>query len=648
MLTDLRTDIDVRSRTSGEQRRFSPGQVVQLRRDPAADFPVLHERISRSSHADLAWVDGHGWVLRDLTGRGGVIVNGAPQQSLVIDRPTLVRLGSMDAGEDLEISPVAVANQPQAPVPAYQAALSAQTVMAPSARPGGGWRLAVTVAGNTLTFDHEPVGRPVTIGRDPSCDVTIDDPTVSRYHASLVSVPDGWRYDDRSTGGSWQDGKRRTTVQVDRTTELKLGDPLTGAALHLEVATPPEVERRRERRSRSVKIMAGAGAIAVIAAIATVLALVVGGSDNKTNPTPPGTISSQTLLAVEEATVKLDIVGSDGQVAGWGSGSIIDPHGMILTNSHVADPNALGLDTQYGAPLGDETPAYLTVEMRGTGPDGNVVAKYRARKVASDGYLDLAVVQIYADAAGHPIDPSTLNLPTLKVGDSNKLAVGDEVAVVGFPGVSNSRSATVTKGNASAFVQDERLHSDRAWIETTARIAHGNSGGAAVNSSGELIGVPTRIAPEHEGDVGWWFRPVNWANKLISLARSHQGSGYVTPYVTPATGVTITPLGWSADKDTACSTSPNTGAVTNAPGGTFEAYLGVQIAGLQKGLQFNAQINGPAAYQKVITGVSSGPETACFYVPVVFGNGDGRYYVDLSVDPPGNSTKEVVISVGDQ
>jgi len=43
MLTDLRTDIDVRSRTSGEQRRFSPGQVVQLRRDPAADFPVLHD-----------------------------------------------------------------------------------------------------------------------------------------------------------------------------------------------------------------------------------------------------------------------------------------------------------------------------------------------------------------------------------------------------------------------------------------------------------------------------------------------------------------------------------------------------------------------------------------------------------------------------
>jgi putative serine protease PepD len=276
-----------------------------------------------------------------------------------------------------------------------------------------------------------------------------------------------------------------------------------------------------------------------------------------------------------------------------------------------------------------------------------VQPRYRARKVVSDGYLDLAVVQIYADAQGHPIEASTLNLPTMSVGDSDKLNVGDQVSVVGFPGVSQSRAATVTKGDASAFVRDERLHSDRSWIETTARIAHGNSGGAAVDASGALVGVPTRIAPEHEGDVGWWFRPINWASKLITLARNHQGAGYVTPYVTPATGVTLTPLGWTANKDDACDTAPSQ-QVGHADGGTSEMYLGVNVTGLQKGLQFNVSISGPADYSTTTSGTSSGPSAACFTVPVNFLAGDGRYYVVLSVDPSGSTTKYAAVAVGGQ
>jgi putative serine protease PepD len=404
--------------------------------------------------------------------------------------------------------------------------------------------------------------------------------------------------------------------------------------------------RRRERRSRSVKLAAGAGAVAVIAVIATVLALVVGGGSSK-NPGSSDEISADTLLAVERATVKLEIIAKDGSDQGWGSGSIIDPHGMILTNSHVADPNALGMATQYGAPLGDETPDYLLVQLRGSNPDGTVQAQYRARKVVSDGYLDLAVVQIYADAKGHPVSPASLNLPTMPVGDSDKLSVGDQVSVVGFPGVSQSRAATVTKGDASAFVRDERLRSDRSWIETTARIAHGNSGGAAVDASGALIGVPTRIAPEHEGDVGWWFRPVNWARKLIALARNHQGADYVTPYVRPATGATLTPLGWTADRDAACDTAPSSQVAHAAPN-TSEMYLGVNVSGLQKGLEFNISISGPGSYSTTTTGTSSGPSATCFTVPVAFRGGDGRYYVVLSVDPPGSATKYAAIAVGVQ
>jgi putative serine protease PepD len=360
----------------------------------------------------------------------------------------------------------------------------------------------------------------------------------------------------------------------------------------------------------------------------------------------PNTISSDTLLAVERATVKLEIIGKDGESAGWGSGSIIDPHGMILTNAHVADPNALGQTTQYGSPPHGKTPDYLLVDLRGSNADGTVVPRYRARKVVSDGYLDLAIVQIYADAKGNKIDPASLELPTVQIGDSDSLSVGDEVTVVGFPGVSQSRAATVTKGDASAFVRDARLKSDRAWIETTARIAHGNSGGAAVDATGALVGVPTRLAPEHEGDVGWWVRPVNWAKRLITLARNHQGEDYVTPYVTPASGVTITPLDWTETRDAACASDPNP-YVAHTGADTTEMYVGVQISGLAKGLTLNISINGPVGSSTDLTATSDGPDQGCYSVPVSFDKGNGRYVVVFSVDPPGTSTQYAAIVVGD-
>jgi putative serine protease PepD len=359
-------------------------------------------------------------------------------------------------------------------------------------------------------------------------------------------------------------------------------------------------------------------------------------------------MTAATLLTVERATVKLEIVDSNGDSTGWGSGTIIGRHGLILTNSHVAAPNALGMDTQYGAPLGDATPAYLLVETRGPGPDGDVHPVYRAHTVIADGYLDLALVQVYARANGQPISPTAVHLPTLAIGNSDAVHVGDDVTVVGFPGVSESRAATVTKGDASAFVHDQRLHSDRAWIETSARIAHGNSGGAAVNDAGQLIGVPTRIAPPDERDVGWWFRPVNWAKPLITRVRARRTLGYVTPYVTAASGVTITPLGWSATQASACS-SPAVGPVgAHAPSGTGQLYLAVTVSGLASGLQLNAQVNGPAGYLDVVPGTSNGAATSCFTIPIMFGNGDGLYNVALSVDPPGTATRTADISVGVQ
>jgi putative serine protease PepD len=88
------------------------------------------------------------------------------------------------------------------------------------------------------------------------------------------------------------------------------------------------------------------------------------------------------------------------------------------------------------------------------GPSSPVVARYRARPVAADGYLDLATVQIYATASGRPVSPGSLHLPYLKLGNVAALQLDQNVTVLGFPGVADSDSITVTSGVLSTFVPD--------------------------------------------------------------------------------------------------------------------------------------------------------------------------------------------------
>jgi hypothetical protein len=158
-----------------------------------------------------------------------------------------------------------------------------------------------------------------------------------------------------------------------------------------------------------------------------------------------------------------------------------------------------------------------------TGPSSPVVAKYRVRTVAVDGYLDLAVVQIYATASGKPISPGSLHLPYYTLGNVAALQLDQNVTTLGFPGMSGSDSITVTSGVVDTFVPDPLKHvkDPRFELETTSKIGHGNSGGAAINNAGQLIGVPSLGVPGQGGDVSWRLRSVAAAKPLIAAARNH-------------------------------------------------------------------------------------------------------------------------------
>ncbi len=146
-----------------------------------------------------------------------------------------------------------------------------------------------------------------------------------------------------------------------------------------------------------------------------------------------------------------------------GSGFIIDKDGYIVTNNHVVDH-------------ADEIKVKLS--------DGR---EYKAKVIGRDSKTDLALIKIAS-----PFE----NLPTLALGDSEKMRVGDWVLAVGHPfGLEH----TVTQGiiSATGRVIGSGPYDD--FLQTDAPINPGNSGGPLVNLKGEVIGINTAIVPGGQG-----------------------------------------------------------------------------------------------------------------------------------------------------
>src|SRR3954452_6420904 len=163
-----------------------------------------------------------------------------------------------------------------------------------------------------------------------------------------------------------------------------------------------------------------------------------------------------------------------------GSGVIIDPSGVILTNNHVV---------QGGGKV--------TVRLN----DGR---EFVASDVKTDPNTDLAVVRIKAGGS----------LPAAALGNSDDLRLGDWVMAVGQPfGLEN----TVTKGIVSATGRSVGITRHDEFIQTDAPINPGNSGGPLINLKGEVVGINTAISSSSGGFQGVGFAiPVNLAKWVSS------------------------------------------------------------------------------------------------------------------------------------
>ncbi len=238
--------------------------------------------------------------------------------------------------------------------------------------------------------------------------------------------------------------------------------------------------------------------------VAVVIALIAGGfgaAIGRGSATNIGANLVQTSNTVERApdsiaalaarvipaVVSISVKGSAG--SGTGSGFFLDSDGFILTNNHVVESAARS--------------GTITVELS----DGK---KYRAKLIGRDGPYDLAVLKI--DVVG---------APTLQLGNSDNVQVGDAVIAIGSPlglsgtvtsGIISSKNRAVTTGGGSG--ESSFINA----LQTDAAINPGNSGGPLVDATGAVIGVNSAIATlgfsSQAGSIGLGFAiPINQAKK---------------------------------------------------------------------------------------------------------------------------------------
>jgi hypothetical protein len=195
------------------------------------------------------------------------------------------------------------------------------------------------------------------------------------------------------------------------------------------------------------------------------------------------------LERIQRATVFIMQTRSTGTnliVTCVSSGTIVSRDGLILTNAHSTVPN-------------ENCPGDTLVISLNIRPGEPPIPRFQAEIVQADPGVDLALLRITRENDGRLLDPRSLALPFVELGDSSMLPLDSTITVVGYPGIGDE-SIVVERGTVIGFTA-EPSGGDRSWIKTSAPIRGTMSGGGAYNQRGQLIGIPTTapLGPEAPG-----------------------------------------------------------------------------------------------------------------------------------------------------
>ncbi len=190
---------------------------------------------------------------------------------------------------------------------------------------------------------------------------------------------------------------------------------------------------------------------------------------------------------------------ADRKLRPRGSAVIIRKDGLVITNLHV-------VMRDNSTKLFDEI--YLCLPENSRTDAAAVSKQYKLSPLLLNEERDLALMRIETKTEEAP-----LNLPVIEFADPNKLELLDDLFILGFP----EKGGTTITVNYGVVEGRDALDE---WIKTDARLIHGNSGGAAVDATGKLIGIPTRVEVDRDeektyGAVGY-LRPIKLVTAMIT------------------------------------------------------------------------------------------------------------------------------------
>jgi putative serine protease PepD len=493
-------------------------QPVIIGRQPGCTIQIDDPRASRQ-HARIESTQS-GVVITDLGSNNGTYVNEkkltAPAYLKNGDR---IRIGGTVFAFKAAPAPRAV---PAAPVvlPSPEAATKIEPEQPPQeVKEGGGTELwqnttpMALVRGDGAEFG---LNKDIKIGRGKDNDIALEkDTSASTAHTGLQLVNGEVIITDlKSRNGTWVNGKRLTApvilkhgdrIRIGNTLfRLRVGDqrlpPLDAAAV--QAAQPP-----KGLWKTSAGVALGVSLIVIVCVGIIALGFTLGKPlFIKATPTlSPGAQETHVYEAKQNALRAMVLIYVPLAEEGWastGSGSLLNDEGYVLTNNHVIAEN-----------IGE-----IYIGLNWADPTAEPDTFYYCEIVKTSPELDLAILHVVATSQGDSL-PSDLVFPYLPIGNSDNVKIGDQVTIIGYPGIGGT-TPTMTAGTVSGFSPDEYNGIEKGWIKTDTLISWGNSGGMAINLEGELIGVPTQFTEESMEDkpldtfLGE-LRPINIAMQYI-------------------------------------------------------------------------------------------------------------------------------------
>lgn len=441
-------------------------------------------------------------------------------------------------------------SSPVAPPPLDQAIPRRPAAVAPTEIPGSaspppesnaggitGAASATAITDSTLrlSIDSQDYvfmpGTEVTVGRDPTCLVTIDErhSLVSRRHLKFIFRDNAWWIDDYSSKGTFIDGRRISDgYEAQGAFVAHLGDDDAGTPMR--VITAGEHQTPKQRQSMVVYAMM---AFLALVALATLVLALQTRNDDSTVSIDTGTsnvsVRQSDVTKAKQGTVLL--VSSQG----LGSGFFVSDT-LILTNQHVA-----AIDDSLFVAVSRQT-------------DEPAQFEYEAEVVALHPFLDIAVMRITGDMNGEPvtnsgIEPLTVSPePNLTLGESvystgfaNQLSLitnddvgdialsavgvsGGEAANFAFwPGCSNpSRDEFIPQGSPPGVTCSPDGDVSKAIVMTTFSSGEGASGSPVFKDDGDEVVAVVFAGPQDEANAGRNISASAFADWLDDIIAANQ------------------------------------------------------------------------------------------------------------------------------